>query len=1183
MASRFALHVLGVPSFERDGQDLHLPSRRVLGLLASLAVDGRTTRARLASTLWSEAEDPVARRNLRRELARLREAGLGDVFEADLESVRLGPAVSVDVAQFEAACERADPVAALAVWRGPLLDGFALGGVAPAFDAWLTERRDSLARKWRKAAAEVATQREAAGDGRAALEWHLRLLAEDPLQELHHVSAMRLHHLLGERAAALAVFERCSRLLESELGLKPLASTTALADTIRATERVAPLVARAAGGEASSLDAPLVGRTGQVAALRERRAAVVLLQGEAGVGKTRLAQECLLARSTLSVRCEAVAQGAPLHAIGEALRAALERSSQRERLETLTAADRREAARLLPVLGPGAKFEQQPESGMVGRGRFFHAIGEVIDRLVGPGGTLWIDDLHWSDEASLALLAQLAHRYAEAPHAHAHIVAAARGEELELHAGTRDALLALERSRLLVRVPVLPLSDAETLELVRALAASAGGTLFSARLQRATRGNPYYLLETIRFLFDTGELQIDPIGGWVTRYDDATADYAELPVPPTLAATVIERVERLGPAARRILETGALAHAGFALSQVQPATALNDWDALEGLERAVRANFLMPVGQGYRFAHELARDALASQLGAERRRVIHHRLADVLIAQQAHADLIANHLQGAGRSTEALTWRVAAGRDAERIFAWSDALAQYAAALAIGTSPAEEIAIRRSRVAVLRTMRDPARLAAELDAIETLAGEAPDPALALELMARRVEVSVRRQHYPAAIELARRAWSHPAWPNAQPALRQRLICDGAFALEENGECEEARRIYERELGNADGHPPSFLGDLHYGRAAQHINQGEFAAGRQALLRSIDYFIAAKDDPQRLRSMNILAYCEFECGDRTTAIETLERLLDEAEPLNHVGLLVSALSNSIRYLVAIGEADRAQRNLDRVEALSRGVDDPVMRCRIQLHRCEIAFLRGELGAAVAAARRSIEAIESNRTPVPDVWPWFVLARLFWWIGDSAGAARLYHDLPQSPAWHPAAMPAVSFLSVAWLLPVAAEAATAVLAPTTAIDGVSVRPATLEHFKALALHRLGRHREALEILEPASATGTGDTLVNPEEERVALRLDVRAALGLDNAATVEAADGLMRSAAPLLGLRLGRSVASALRAAGETSRSDARDALDAALCRRLLTSLEDEPELRASLAARYGDVLAAPRAT
>src|SRR6185295_3135287 len=119
------------------------------------------------------------------------------------------------------------------------------------------------------------------------------------------------------------------------------------------------------------------------------------------------------------------------------------------------------------------------------------------------------------------------------PHAHAHIVAAARGEELELHPGTRDALLALERSRLLVRVPVPPLSDAETLELVRTLATSAGGTLFSARLQRATHGNPYHLLETIRFLFDTGELQIDPEGGWVTRYDDATADYAELPVPPS--------------------------------------------------------------------------------------------------------------------------------------------------------------------------------------------------------------------------------------------------------------------------------------------------------------------------------------------------------------------------------------------------------------------------------------------------------------------------------------------------------------------------------------------------------------------------------------------------------------------------------------------------------------------------
>ena len=137
------------------------------------------------------------------------------------------------------------------------------------------------------------------------------------------------------------------------------------------------------------------------------------------------------------------------------------------------------------------------------------------------------------------------------------------------------------------------------------------------RLQRATHGNPYFLLETIRFLFDSGDLTIDERGTWVTRYDEDTGSYAELPVPPTVQQAVIERVERLGPAARRVLETAALAGDGFVLEEVQPATALSDWEALEGLERALQANLIASATPGYRFAHDLARGQVAHDLAID--------------------------------------------------------------------------------------------------------------------------------------------------------------------------------------------------------------------------------------------------------------------------------------------------------------------------------------------------------------------------------------------------------------------------------------------------------------------------------------------------------------------------------------------------------------------------------------
>ena len=82
-------------------------------------------------------------------------------------------------------------------------------------------------------------------------------------------------------------------------------------------------------------------------------------------------------------------------------------------------------------------------------------------------------------------------------------------------------------------VSLAPFGADDTLQLVRELSGSGRGERFAARLQESTRGNPYFLLETLRYLFDAGELRIDAEGRWETAYDDA-ATYGRLPVPPTV-------------------------------------------------------------------------------------------------------------------------------------------------------------------------------------------------------------------------------------------------------------------------------------------------------------------------------------------------------------------------------------------------------------------------------------------------------------------------------------------------------------------------------------------------------------------------------------------------------------------------------------------------------------------------
>ena len=352
MPAGLVLELLGPPRL-RDGVggERALPSRRALALLAVLAVDGESPRGRLAALFWGDHDNASARRNLRRELARLRSEGLESTLSVVGDRLGLGADVATDVELFRAAAATGDGATALATWRGTFLDGFETTE-ASAFREWLEERRAGFVQRWRDLAARQAARCEAAGDARSALEWHARLADDDPLQELHHVNVMRLHHLLGERRPALAAWERCRRLLRDELGIAPSPATVALAEQIRSPERLSSLALRRADAALRRVEAPFVGRAAEAARLRERGAGAVLLEGEAGVGKTRLALEVLRAGSTVAERCEAIARDAPLHAVAEALRALIEAPERLARLDSLGVDDRREMARLLPTLAP---------------------------------------------------------------------------------------------------------------------------------------------------------------------------------------------------------------------------------------------------------------------------------------------------------------------------------------------------------------------------------------------------------------------------------------------------------------------------------------------------------------------------------------------------------------------------------------------------------------------------------------------------------------------------------------------------------------------------------------------------------------------------------------------------------------------------------------------------------------
>ncbi len=244
-AQPLSIALLGPPVVEVDGRLLEVDTRKATALLAYLAVEGHPVRRdTIASLLWPENDPERARSALRRTLSTLRSALGGRFVDADRELVSLGgPGIRLDVAELRrlvAECEThghgpgetcarcVEPLrAAVALDRGPFLAGFGLRDSA-AFDDWLGVTTDVLRREVAAALERLVEALAATGDRAGAIAGAQRRLALDPLHEPAHRQLIAAYAAGGDRSAALEQYRECVRVLDRELGVRPLDETTAL-------------------------------------------------------------------------------------------------------------------------------------------------------------------------------------------------------------------------------------------------------------------------------------------------------------------------------------------------------------------------------------------------------------------------------------------------------------------------------------------------------------------------------------------------------------------------------------------------------------------------------------------------------------------------------------------------------------------------------------------------------------------------------------------------------------------------------------------------------------------------------------------------------------------------------------------------------------------------------------------
>jgi DNA-binding SARP family transcriptional activator/predicted ATPase len=833
--------LLGTPRIQVDGEALRVDTRKATALLAYLAVmGGAHGRDLLVELLWPDTDPDRGRAALRRTLSALR-SGLGQRWlTVDRSAIALeAEPDSVDVSRFRrlaASAGRGEPAIApleqaVALHRGELLAGFGLRD-SVTWDDWQRAASREVRAELEAALDRLVAELSAAGRAGEAIPHATRRLALDELHEPAHRSLIALYAATGHRAEALHQYRECVRVLDRELGVRPLPETSALYDAVN--EGVpAPSAARKPAAADNPAPVPLVGREDEVAELAsdlERSGSsgrLVVIEGEAGVGKTRLGEHALwtarAAGSTVaSVRCHEGESGLPYGVIAAALRAALAAAGDAP-LERLAPHWRGEAARLLPELGEVA---ETATDGPAAKQRLHEGLVQTLHALLSAdsASVLFLDDLQFADAASVDVIAYLARRLRE----HALLLVVAwRPEEIDRSQASLRRLAAhvIRPGRL-------------TRDQVGMLAEQAGAADHAERLFRETEGLPLFVVEYLAAL---------------------QAPHAGDQLPGGVRELLAARLDGTSETASQLLSAAAVIGRSFDIETLRNASGRGDEETVDGLEELTRRGLIVEREQGYDFSHDKLLTLAYERTSLARRRLLHRRIAEQLATRRGDAGLIALHLQAAGLDQQAADAFREAGARAGALHAYSEALDAYGSALALGHGDPAPL---HEAIGDLHTLRGEYRAA--LAAYEAAAAVADrDRIGTIEHKLGRVQ-DRRGDH-----ELAERHLAEALRLDGESA---RLQADRSLAAHRRGRGDQAAELARRalELGEADA-------DTEAVAQAENI-LGMLTRDAAHLERSVALAETLDDRSVLVAALNNLALACERAHDRDRAIELTERAL-----------------------------------------------------------------------------------------------------------------------------------------------------------------------------------------------------------------------------------------------------------------------------------------------------------------
>ncbi len=987
---------------------------RTIAMLARIILQrgAPISRDSLAYSIFPDDDEATALAEMRRYLylagKALPERAGEPWLIADSDTVRWNAeaGATIDVIAFEEfARDARTHDRAFDLYTGDLLEEI--------YDEWIVAERERLRARYLGILDASLARFRSERKYTAAIACAKRTLAADPWREDTLRALMSTRYAAGDTAGALAEYERFARQLRDELSIAPMPETLALRQSIVRNEAVPGALADRPdepGKRTPVKLLPFAGRTREMTMLhaawtRAARGAgtFVLIEGEAGIGKTRLTDE--LSRSVQSeggrvfVGTTAAPESTSYQAIIEALRSAMPLLLARPP----GAARRATLARLLPELHDAAAPDIAPPAQSAERelARLYDALADAVRRLASPRPALLVlEDLHWAGSATIEALGEIARELIRVP---IMIVATCREEETPARHPLRLLVRSLATFANVSELQVPRLSVDDLSDLVARVDRLRGcPPAFARDLHVQSEGNALFVSE-----FISAALEDD----WHMRTDASS-----------ITSVITSRIAQLGEVAVTVAEIAAVAGPGCSIGLVRDVSNLPAAEVARGFDELLDRRILREAGAraryDYVFTHHLIADAIYAGINADLRARRHSRIAHRLEAeQQLHFPMsereIARHHERAGESDVAAEWYVKAASAAAQMHAYGDVT--DLATLALRLSPKLDVARAaldiRERAYGLRGERAGQR--ADIDALQQLAGT--DPRSRFDVLMRRVllarTLGESDEEGRLIAELHRETkFDDRAHAQAliQAATHSGLRSRPAEAL---GPAREALAVYER-IGDVRGQLECFyvlvdqtanVGDLTASRAylaRMHDRAGNLsdklvesratAVAAQAALLRADYRasydlsvqalalqIETNDRDGEAQSRGRCAASAAWLGDFTIALRDFERALETYAAIGNKRGLALTHTNRTLLLMRLGLFEEALASIEQSNLLFAVAHE---ERTVVANHVNASFVKLQLGDAGAAKTLAGTALDLARTIAYPVFEAAALANL-----------------------------------------------------------------------------------------------------------------------------------------------------------------------------------------------------------